>query len=90
MYLEPVENDKSFTPEARVSGCCHMSKIPSLNYHAVIDALEQDGWVVARQRGSYIRPHKHTGDEVLELTVPAYKLAKLSTLSHTLKQAHLG
>jgi len=66
-----------------------MSKVPSLNYHAVIKALKQDGWVVVRQRGSHIRLHKHTGDEVLKLTVPAHKPVKRSTLSHILKQAHL-
>lgn len=66
-----------------------MSKVPSLNYQAVITALKRDGWVVVRQRGSHIRLQKHIGDEVLKLTVPAHKPIKRSTLSHILKQAHL-
>jgi len=67
-----------------------MIKVPSLNYNVVIKALQRDGWVVVRQRGSHIRLHKHTGDEVLKLTVPAHKPIKRSTLSHIIKQAHMG
>ena len=48
-----------------------MSKIPSLNYGIVIKVLKRDGWVVVKQCGSHIRLQKHTGDEVLKLTVPA-------------------
>ncbi len=29
-----------------------MSKIPSLNYDRVIRALQRDGWVIVRQKGS--------------------------------------
>jgi len=35
-----------------------MSKVPSLNYKKVIKALQRDGWVVVRQRGSHIRLQK--------------------------------
>ena len=67
-----------------------MSKVPSLNYDVVIKALKRDGWVVVRQRGSHIRLQKHTDNEVLKLTVPAHKPVKRSTLSHIIKQAHMG
>ena len=67
-----------------------MSKVPSLNYNVVIKALKRDGWVVVRQRGSHIRLQKHTDNEVLKLTVPAHKPIKRSTLSHIIKQAHMG
>lgn len=67
-----------------------MSKVPSLNYDVVIKALKRDGWVVVRQRGSHIRLQKHTDNEVLKLTVPAQKPVKRSTLSHIIKQAHMG
>ena len=67
-----------------------MSKVPSLNYDVVIKALKRDGWVVVRQRGSHIRLQKHTDNEVLKLTVPAHKPIKRSTLSHIIKQAHMG
>ena len=66
-----------------------MSKVPGLNYGVVIKALKRDGRVVVRQRGSHIRLQKHTGDEVLKLTVPAHKPIKRSTLSHIIKQAHM-
>lgn len=64
-----------------------MTKVPSLDYRSVIKALQRDGWVVVRQRGSHMRLHKHTGDELLKLTVPAHKPIKRSTLAHILKHA---
>jgi predicted RNA binding protein YcfA (HicA-like mRNA interferase family) len=67
-----------------------MSKVPSLRYDRIIRALQRDGWVVVRQRGSHIRLQKHTPSETLKLTVPAHRPVKRSTLSHILKQARLG
>ena len=67
-----------------------MTKVPSLNYQKVINALQRDGWVVVRQKGSHIRLQKHTSDETLKLTIPAHKPIKRSTLSHILKQAYIS
>ena len=67
-----------------------MTKVPILGYHKVIKALQRDGWVVVRQKGSHIRLQKHLRDEVLKLTIPAYRPIKRSTLSHILKQARLS
>ncbi|NWF59272.1 MAG: type II toxin-antitoxin system HicA family toxin [Fischerella sp.] len=64
-----------------------MSKVPSLSYTQIIAALERDGWVVVRQRGSHIRLEKELSDEVLKLTVPAHRPVKRSTLARILKQA---
>lgn len=66
-----------------------MTKIPSLAYDKVIRALQRDGWVVVRQKGSYIRLQKRTHDEVLKLTIPAHKPIKRTTLSHILRQARM-
>jgi len=66
-----------------------MTKVPSLNYEKVIRALQRDGWVVVRQRGSHIRLHKRLQDETLKLVVPAHRPIKRSTLSHIIKQARL-
>ena len=66
-----------------------MSKIPSLNYDKVIKALQRDGWVVVRRRGSHIRLQKHVEKETLKIIVPAHKPIKRSTLSHILKQARI-
>lgn len=66
-----------------------MTKVPSENYDKVIQALQRDGWVVVRQRGSHIRLQKHTEDETLKLTIPAHRPIKRSTLSHILKQARM-
>jgi predicted RNA binding protein YcfA (HicA-like mRNA interferase family) len=66
-----------------------MTKIPSLPYDHVIRALQRNGWVVVRQKGSHIRLQKHTSTETLKLTVPAHRPIKRSTLSHILKQAKL-
>lgn len=67
-----------------------MTKVPSLNYNVVIRALQRDGWVVVRQRGSHVRLRKPLADETLKLIVPAHKPIKRSTLSHILKQARLS
>jgi predicted RNA binding protein YcfA (HicA-like mRNA interferase family) len=66
-----------------------MSKVPTLSYIEIINALKKDGWVVIRQRGSHIRLQKHVSDKVLKLTVPAHNPVKRSTLAHILKQANL-
>jgi len=66
-----------------------MTKIPSVSYQDVIHALQRDGWVVVRQKGSHIRLQKHTIKETLKLTIPAHRPIKRSTLSHILKQANL-
>jgi len=67
-----------------------MSKVPSLNYTKVIKALQRDGWIIVRQRGSHIRLQKHDKDKILKITVPAHKPIKRSTLSHILKQAFIS
>jgi predicted RNA binding protein YcfA (HicA-like mRNA interferase family) len=66
-----------------------MTKVPSLSYEKVIKALQRDGWVVVRQKGSHIRLQKHTRSETLKITVPAHRPIKRSTLSHILKDAKL-
>jgi predicted RNA binding protein YcfA (HicA-like mRNA interferase family) len=66
-----------------------MSVVPSLPYDQVIRALQRDGWIVVRQKGSHIRLQKHTTTETLKLTVPAHRPIKRTTLSHILKQARL-
>jgi predicted RNA binding protein YcfA (HicA-like mRNA interferase family) len=64
-------------------------KVPNLSYIQIVRALQRDGWIVVRQRGSHIRLQKHIGKEVLKITVPAHRPVKSSTLSHILKQARL-
>lgn len=67
-----------------------MSKVPSLPYEQVIRALQRNGWVVVRQKGSHIRLQKHTDNETLKLTIPAHRPIKRSTLAHILKQARVS
>jgi predicted RNA binding protein YcfA (HicA-like mRNA interferase family) len=66
-----------------------LSKVPSLNYQDIITALQRDGWVVVRQKGSHVRLQKRLPNETLKLTVPAHKPVKRSTLAHILKTARL-
>jgi predicted RNA binding protein YcfA (HicA-like mRNA interferase family) len=66
-----------------------VTKVPSLSYIQIVKALQRDGWIVVRQRGSHIRLQKHLGYEVLKITVPAHRPVKSSTLSHILKQARM-
>ena len=66
-----------------------MTKVPSLPYRKIINALQRDGWMIVRHRSDHIRLQKHIGNEVLRITVPAHKPVKRSTLAHILKQAKL-
>ena len=66
-----------------------MTSLPSLSYMEIVRALQRDGWLVIRQRGSHIRLQKRIRDRTLKLTVPAHRPVKRSTLSHILKQAQL-
>jgi predicted RNA binding protein YcfA (HicA-like mRNA interferase family) len=67
-----------------------VSKVPSLDYLAIIKAFQRDGWIVVRQKGSHIRLQKRLPDETLKLTVPAHRPVKRSTLAHLLKQSRLS
>ena len=67
-----------------------MTKVSSLEYKKVVKALQRDGWVVVRQKGSHLRLQKHMHDEIFKLTIPAHRPIKRSTLSHILKQARLS
>jgi len=66
-----------------------MTKVPSLSYKEVINALKRAGWVVDRQKGSHIRLEKIVATKTHKLTIPAHNPIKRSTLSHILKQARL-
>lgn len=64
-------------------------KTPSLNYTEILRALRRDGWVVVRQEGRHIRLRKRLPEGTLNITLPAHKPVKCSTLAHILKQARL-
>lgn len=67
-----------------------MTKVPSLSYAKVIKALQKDGWMVIRQKGSHVRLQKRCKEEILKITVPAHIPIKRSTLSHIIKQAKIA
>jgi predicted RNA binding protein YcfA (HicA-like mRNA interferase family) len=67
-----------------------MSKVPSLGYDQIVRALQRNGWIIVRQKGSHVRLQKRTSIETLKLTVPAHRPIKRSTLAHILKQAGLS
>jgi len=66
-----------------------MTKVPSVDYIKVVNALQRAGFIVVRQKGSHIRMEKRIGDELIKITVPAHKPIKRSTLSHIIKYAGL-
>ena len=67
-----------------------MTKVPSVHYEKIVNALRRAGWVVVRQKGSHIRLQKEMPDRVMKLTIPAHRPIKRSTLSHILKQAEIS
>ena len=84
LYLDPVEDDASFGPDAEQARDSGMSKVPALSYTEVIRALRRNGWVVVRQRGSHIRLHKHTptGDPQARGPCPSADQA-VNAVAHT-------
>ncbi len=66
-----------------------MSKVPELPYLKIIHALQRDGWIVVRQKGSHVRLQKRLANETLKITVPAHKPVKRPTLAQIIKQARL-
>ena len=66
-----------------------MSKVPSLSYDRIVRAVQRDGWVLVRQKGSHLRLQKRLPEEILKVTVPAHRPVKRSTLAHILKEARL-
>ena len=66
-----------------------MTIVPSLAYAEIIRALERAGWRVARQKGSHIRLSKFAEGRLRQLTVPAHRPVKRSTLAKIIKQAGL-
>ena len=71
-------------------GSYAMSKVPSENYDRIVAALKRLGFIVVRRRGSHIRLRKESEDKQINLTVPAHRPVKRSTLSHILKQAEVA
>jgi predicted RNA binding protein YcfA (HicA-like mRNA interferase family) len=67
-----------------------VTKVPSLSYLEIVRALQRDGWIVTRQKGSDIRLRKRIEDRTLKLTVPAHRPVKRPTPSHILKQAGIA
>ncbi|MEQ8192317.1 MAG: type II toxin-antitoxin system HicA family toxin, partial [Candidatus Eremiobacterota bacterium] len=61
-----------------------------LSYIRIIRALQKDGWIIVRQKGSHIRLQKRVDDNTLKITVPAHNPVKISTLSHIQKQAGMN
>lgn len=66
-----------------------MTRVPSLSYRLVINALQRAGFVVLRQRGSHIRLQKRTEQKMIKIVVPAHIPIKKSTLAKILKDAGL-
>ena len=64
-------------------------RVPVLGYRQIIRAMQRDGWVVVRQRGSHIRLQKRTRERTLKVTVPAHTPVKRPTLSRILKDADI-
>ena len=67
-----------------------MTKVPSLSYRKVINALQRAGFVVVRQKGSHIRLQKRTKEKALKLTVPAHTPIKKTTLAKIIRDANLS
>lgn len=61
---------------------------PVVSGKRLIKALEEDGWEVARQRGSHVRLKK--SDRRIALVVPLHKEIRRGTLGGILRDADLS
>ena len=59
--------------------------LPVISGQRLVNALQRDGWEVARQRGSHVRM-KHPERRV-SLTIPLHRELKRGTLSGILSDA---
>lgn len=66
-----------------------MTKVPSLNYKKIVKALERDGWIIDRQKGSHISMKKYRNNKKLIVVVPAHKSVKRPILARILKQTRI-
>jgi predicted RNA binding protein YcfA (HicA-like mRNA interferase family) len=60
-------------------------RLPVLSGQQLIDALEKDGWVAVRQRGSHVRL-KHD-ERAVALVIPLHRELKRGTLAGILRDA---
>jgi predicted RNA binding protein YcfA (HicA-like mRNA interferase family) len=67
-----------------------LSEFPALSYLQIIRALQRNGFMVVRQKGSHIRLQKRIGEKIIKITVPAHKPVLPNTLRHILKQAEMS
>ena len=66
-----------------------MTKVPNLHYRKIVKALERDGWVVDRQKGSHISMKKFRKNKKIIIVIPTHKPVKRPILAKILKQAQI-
>jgi predicted RNA binding protein YcfA (HicA-like mRNA interferase family) len=66
-----------------------LTKVPSLDYKKIVKALERDGWVIDRQKGSHISMEKFHKNKKTIIVIPAHKSVKRPILAKILKQAKI-
>ncbi len=65
-----------------------MSKLPTLNWHQVVIALEKTGFIFHRQKGSHLAYyHPKTNRTVI---IPKHRELKKGTLREILREADLS
>lgn len=70
-----------------------MPRLPRLEGHALVQALEQDGFEVVRIKGSHFILQKTFSDgEVVTIPVPVHagRIIKIGTLSGILRKARIS
>ncbi|MAG15847.1 hypothetical protein CMO88_02195 [Candidatus Woesearchaeota archaeon] len=64
-------------------------KLPVISGKEMLKLLQQQGFVVVRQRGSHVSLHKKLEGKTLLVVVPLKKEIKKGTLLSILRQANL-
>jgi predicted RNA binding protein YcfA (HicA-like mRNA interferase family) len=66
-----------------------MPKLPVLSGHKVIKALNKDGWIQRRTKGSHVILVKIIDEQKVALVVPLHKEIDKGTLIEIIRQARL-
>ncbi|MBA1341955.1 MAG: hypothetical protein C5S40_07410 [ANME-2 cluster archaeon] len=66
-----------------------MTRLPVISGKKAVKVLEQNGFVIVRQRGSHIRVKKVMPELTIKLTIPLHRTLDRGTLKSIIKSSGL-
>ena len=66
-----------------------MTKLPVISGKEAVKALEREGFIIVRQRGSHIRMNKIASERIIKITIPLHDILDRGTLRSIIRSADL-